>query len=67
MKGKNLIIIYNRVSSAAQSLELQNSAAKRYLESRGFTGDEDFIIDLADHDVSATKLKMNQRPKLMKA
>lgn len=65
MEGKNLIVVYGRVSSAAQSLELQDSAAKRYLESQGLVGDEDFIIYLYDYDVSATKLTMSQRPKLM--
>lgn len=65
MEGKNLIVIYSRVSSAAQSLELQLSSARRYLESEGLTGKEDFVIKLSDHDVSATKLKMTERPKLM--
>jgi site-specific DNA recombinase len=65
MEEKNLIVIYGRVSSAAQSLELQLTAAKRYLESEGLTGNEDFIVELSDHDISATKLKINQRPKLM--
>lgn len=64
MKEKYLII-YKRVSSAAQSLELQDAAAKRYLESIGLNGEENFIINLNDHDVSATKLKMNHRPNLM--
>ncbi|WP_159083027.1 recombinase family protein [Lysinibacillus sp. 2017] len=59
------MIIYQRVSSAAQSLELQDAAAKRYLESIGLNGEENFIINLNDHDVSATKLKMNHRPNLM--
>lgn len=59
------IVIYNRVSSAAQSLELQDAAARRYLESQNLVGNEEFIIYLSDHDVSATKLKMSQRPKLM--
>lgn len=62
---KSLIILYTRVSSAAQSLELQDAAAKRYLESIGLSGEENYIINLEDHDVSATKLKMNQRPNLM--
>jgi site-specific DNA recombinase len=64
MEEKNLIVIYSRVSSAAQSLELQLSSARRYLESEGLTGKEDFVIELSDHDVSATKLKISQRPKL---
>lgn len=54
-----------RVSSAAQSLELQETAAKRYLESIDLSGDEETIIYLSDYDVSATKLKMDQRPKLV--
>ncbi|QTC41313.1 hypothetical protein I7V34_19945 [Bacillus sp. V3] len=33
MEEKNLIVIYGRVSSAAQSLELQLTAAQRHLES----------------------------------
>lgn len=65
MEEKQLIVIYNRVSSAAQSLELQDAAARRYLESQDLVGNEEFIIYLSDHDVSATKLKMSQRPKLM--
>lgn len=65
MEENNLIANYARVSSAAQSLELQLSAARRYLESQGLTGNEDFVIELCDHDVSATKLKMKDRPKLM--
>lgn len=62
MEVKNLIVIYPRVSSAGQSLELQLSAARRYLESEGLTVEEDNVIVLSDHDVSATKLKMNERP-----
>ncbi|AHN24502.1 hypothetical protein T479_20785 [Lysinibacillus varians] len=31
----------------------------------GFSDEENFIICLDDHDVPATKLKMNQRPNLM--
>jgi site-specific DNA recombinase len=65
MEEKNLIVIYGRVSSAAQSLEIQLTAAQRYLESEGLTGNEDFIVELSDHDISTTKLKINQRPKLM--
>ncbi|KQL57128.1 hypothetical protein AN965_10685 [Alkalicoccobacillus plakortidis] len=65
MNEKNLTVKYGRVSSAAQSLVLQLSAAKRYLEAQGLTGNEDFVIELCDHDVSATKLKMKERPKLM--
>lgn len=65
MNEKDLTVIYGRVSSAAQSLELQLSAARRYLESQGLTGKEDFVIELTDHDVSATKFKMKDRPKLM--
>lgn len=66
MEEKNLIASYGRVSSADQSLELQLSAARRYLESEGLTGNEEFVIKLCDHDVSATKPKMKERPKLMK-
>lgn len=62
---KKFEVIYTRVSSAAQSLELQETAAKRYLESIDLSGDEETIIYLSDHDVSATKLKMDQRPKLV--
>lgn len=65
MEDYNLIAKYGRVSSAAQSLELQLSAAKKYLESKGLNGNEDFVIELTDHDVSATKLKMKDRLKLM--
>ncbi|MFC0476362.1 recombinase family protein [Robertmurraya beringensis] len=65
MQETNLTAEYDRVSSAAQSLELQRSAAKRYFESQGLTGNEDNVIKLCDHDVSATKLKMKDRPKLM--
>lgn len=65
MEERNLILIYGRVSSAAQSLALQLSAAGRYLEAQGLTGNENFVIELCDHDVSATKLKMKERPKLM--
>ncbi|AMQ04986.1 recombinase family protein [Sporosarcina psychrophila] len=65
MRERNLIIIYCRVSSAAQNLDLQISAAKRHLESLGLKENEECIIYLDDHDVSATKLKMNQRPNLM--
>ncbi|MDQ0232865.1 recombinase family protein [Metabacillus malikii] len=63
---KQLIVVYQRVSSDAQSLKLQDAAARRYLESQNLTGNEDFIIYLSDHDVSATKLKMSQRPELRK-
>lgn len=31
MKEQQLIVVYKRVSSAAQSLELQDAAARRYL------------------------------------
>lgn len=65
MNEKELTVIYGRVSSAAQSLELQLSAARRYLKSHGLSGKENFVIELTDHDVSATKLKMKDRPKLM--
>ncbi|WP_336883756.1 recombinase family protein [Priestia koreensis] len=65
MEEINFIANYGRVSSATQSLELQQSAAKRYLESQGLTGNENFVFELTDHDVSATKLKMKDRPKLM--
>ena len=65
MEDYNLIAKYGRVSSAAQSLELQLSAAKKYLESKGLNGNENFVIELTDHDVSATKLKMKDRLKLM--
>lgn len=65
MEVKILIVIYPRSSSAGQSLELQLSSARRYLESEGLTMEEDNVIVLSDHDVSATKLKMNERPKLM--
>ena len=65
MKEQHLIVVYKRVSSAAQSLELQDAAARRYLESQDLAGNEDFIIYLSDYDVSATKLKMSKRPKLM--
>lgn len=65
MIQKYLIVIYCRVSSASQNLELQLSAAKRYLESLGLKENEDFIIFLNDYDVSATKLKISKRPKLM--
>jgi site-specific DNA recombinase len=54
MEEKKFIVIYSLVSSAA----------KRYLESECLSGNEDFIIYLNNHDVSATKLKMNQRTKL---
>jgi site-specific DNA recombinase len=65
MEEKSLIVNYSRVSSASQGLELQLSSAKRYFESIGLTGEEDFVIELCDYDVSATKLKMKERPKLM--
>ncbi|WP_179298664.1 recombinase family protein [Evansella halocellulosilytica] len=65
MKEEKLIIVYNRVSSANQSLELQNSAAQRYLKSEGYRGDEEYITYLNDHDVSALKLHMSKREKLM--
>lgn len=65
MEETNLTAEYDRVSSATQSLELQESAAKRYFESQGLTGDEDNVIKLCDHDVSATKLKLKDRPRLM--
>lgn len=66
MIKKRLIVIYSRVSSAAQSIELQEAAARRYLESQNLTGNENFILYLSDTDVSATKYKMSERPKLMK-
>lgn len=65
MEEKNLIVKYSRVSSASQGLELQLSSAKRYFESVELTGEEDFMVELCDYDVSATKLKMKERPKLM--
>lgn len=65
MEEKNLIVKYCRVSSASQGLELQLSFAKRYFESVELTGEEDFVVELCDYDVSATKLKMKERPKLM--
>lgn len=64
MLQKLLTIIYSRVSSASQSLESQHAAAKRHLESLGLKENGDSIIYLDDHDVSATKLKMDKRPKL---
>lgn len=66
MIKKRLIVVYSRVSSATQSIELQEAAARRYLESQSLTGNENFIVYLSDTDVSATKYKMNERPKLMK-
>ncbi|QVY61945.1 recombinase family protein [Cytobacillus gottheilii] len=65
MEEKNLIVKYYRVSSASQGLELQLSSAKRYFESVGLTGEEEFVVELCDHNVSATKLKMEERRKLM--
>lgn len=65
MEEKNLIVKYSRVSSASQGLELQLSSAKRYFESVELTGEEEFVVELCDYDVSATKLKMKERPKLM--
>lgn len=62
---KKFKIVYSRVSSAAQSLELQLAAAKRYIASTALNENDDTIIYLNDHDVSATKLKMEQRPQLM--
>jgi len=60
------IVVYNRVSSAAQSLELQESAATRYLESRDLVANKESIMHLSDNNVSATKYSMYERPKLMK-
>ncbi|WP_203363666.1 recombinase family protein [Bacillus sp. REN10] len=65
MKKERLIVIYSRVSSSAQSLELQESAAKRYLESRKLSENDQSLIYLNDHDVSATKLPMTKRSRLM--
>jgi site-specific DNA recombinase len=65
MEEKNLIVKYSRVSSASQGLELQLPSAKRYFESVELTGEEEFVVELCDYDVSATKLKMKERPKLM--
>lgn len=56
---KKFKVIILRVSSVAQSFELQEAVAKRYLETIGLRGDEETIIYLSDHDVSATKLKID--------
>lgn len=58
------IIIYSRVSSAAQNLALQVELAKQYLIRENIDlNDAEFIND---HDVSATKLAMDERKGLKK-
>lgn len=64
MKEEKLIIVYYRVSSADQHLELQEGFARGYLESQNLDPDDSSIIYLCDKDVSANKLKIHQRPKL---
>ncbi|MGM7683209.1 recombinase family protein [Cytobacillus sp. Hm23] len=66
MEELNIIAVYGRVSSATQSLELQETAAIRYLKSIGLNGDEDLIHFFRDKDVSATQLPMTKRSDLMK-
>ncbi|AWE08888.1 hypothetical protein DCE79_16725 [Lysinibacillus sp. 2017] len=64
MSKEEYIIVYSRVSSAAQSLSMQISLAKQYLERENIDSSEVQFID--DHDVSATKLSMYDRKGLNK-
>lgn len=54
------VVVYTRVSSDQQNLEMQLEAAKPYV--KGYHPDE--VIYLNDDGVSATKKKMEERPKL---
>jgi site-specific DNA recombinase len=54
------IVVYTRVSSDQQSLEMQLEASKLFV--KDYNPDE--IIYLNDHGVSATKNKIEERPKL---
>lgn len=60
MLTKGKVVVYARVSSDQQSLEMQLEAAKPYL--KDYHPDE--VIYLNDPGVSATKRKIEERPKL---
>ncbi|MGD6874219.1 recombinase family protein [Sutcliffiella horikoshii] len=60
MIRKKKKVVYTRVSSDQQSLEMQLEAAKPYIKE--YNPDE--IVRLNDHGVSALKNKLEQRPAL---
>ncbi|MEC1526085.1 recombinase family protein [Neobacillus niacini] len=62
MLTKGKVVVYTRVSSDQQSLEMQLEAAKPYV--KNYQPDE--VIYLNDPGVSATKKKIEERPKLKK-
>lgn len=59
MDKEEVIIVYTRVSSAKQNLAMQVGLAKQYMERENIDFNKVTFID--DHDVSATKLGINDR------
>lgn len=64
MANKDIIVVYVRVSSAAQSLSLQIDMAKQFMKRQNIDLDPSMFIE--DHAVSATKLKTFERESLTK-
>lgn len=58
------IIVYGRVSSARQDLQKQFLLAEAYINNQNI--DHNKVIWLKDHDVSANKLSIEERPALQK-
>jgi site-specific DNA recombinase len=60
---EDYVIAYTRVSSAGQDIQKQITHAEAYINNHNI--DEEKVIWLKDDDVSANKLKMEDRPGLM--
>lgn len=60
---EDCVISYTRVSTADQDIQKQKNYATAYINNHNI--DEKKVIPLEDDDVSANKLKMEERPGLM--
>ena len=60
---EDFVIAYTRVSSAQQDIQKQITYAEAYINNHNI--DKEKVIWLKDYDVSANKLKMEERPGLM--
>lgn len=60
---EDYVIAYTRVSSAGQDIQKQITHAEAYINNHNI--DEEKVIWLKDDDISANKLKMEERPGLM--
>jgi site-specific DNA recombinase len=60
---EDFLIAYTRVSSAQQDIQKQITYAKAYIDNLNI--EEDKVIWLKDDDISANKLKMEDRPGLV--